>query len=214
MLPIALLAETCARLGDRARAAVLYDLLLPFAGQNLSSQFYPCFFGAVTYYLGLLATTLGRQDAAAEQFDAASEMHARLGARPFLAHTQLAYAGMLHARRRRGDRAHARSLLEEAASTYAELGMPDFSLRARELRTNRSAAASGASEVTYPNRLSAREVEVLRLVAQGKSNPAIARALSISPYTVVRHLSNIFDKTGMTNRVEAATYATQHGLLA
>ncbi len=60
--------------------------------------------------------------------------------------------------------------------------------------------------------LSQREEEVLRLIAAGNSNPEIARTLSISLNTVTRHVTNIFDKTGTTNRVEAALYADRSGL--
>ncbi len=61
--------------------------------------------------------------------------------------------------------------------------------------------------------LTARETEVLRLVAQGKNNSEIARALFISLNTVTRHMTNVFTKTGTTNRVEAAVYATRHRVL-
>jgi DNA-binding CsgD family transcriptional regulator/pimeloyl-ACP methyl ester carboxylesterase len=60
--------------------------------------------------------------------------------------------------------------------------------------------------------LSAREIEVLRLVAAGKSNQQIADELVISLNTVRRHVSNVFDKIGVSNRVEAAQYATRNGL--
>ena len=60
--------------------------------------------------------------------------------------------------------------------------------------------------------LSARELEVLRLLAAGKSNPEIAAALVISLNTVYRHANHIFTKLGVSNRTEAATYAHQHGL--
>jgi DNA-binding CsgD family transcriptional regulator/pimeloyl-ACP methyl ester carboxylesterase len=60
--------------------------------------------------------------------------------------------------------------------------------------------------------LSSREIEVLRLIAAGRSNAQIAEALVISPNTVGRHVSNIFDKVGAANRTEAAAYATRHGL--
>jgi DNA-binding NarL/FixJ family response regulator len=65
----------------------------------------------------------------------------------------------------------------------------------------------------YPDGLSEREVEVLRLIASGKSNPEIAEALVISVNTVYRHVSHIFDKTGVSNRVEAAGYAQHHGFV-
>ena len=71
-----------------------------------------------------------------------------------------------------------------------------------------SAAGATSAEV-----LSAREAEVLRLLAGGKSNPEIADVLVLSRFTVNRHISNIFIKIGAANRVEATTYAFRHGLL-
>jgi len=61
--------------------------------------------------------------------------------------------------------------------------------------------------------LSAREVEVLRLVAAGKSNQQIADELVISLNTVRRHVSNVFDKADVRNRAEATAYAARNGLL-
>jgi pimeloyl-ACP methyl ester carboxylesterase/DNA-binding CsgD family transcriptional regulator len=63
-----------------------------------------------------------------------------------------------------------------------------------------------------PALLTDREVEVLRLLAAGKSNQQIADDLVISLNTVRRHVSNIFDKTGAANRAQAAVYARDHGL--
>ena len=60
--------------------------------------------------------------------------------------------------------------------------------------------------------LSQREIEVLRLLAAGKSNQQIADELVISPNTVNRHVSNIYAKTGAANRAEATGYAHRHGL--
>jgi pimeloyl-ACP methyl ester carboxylesterase len=71
------------------------------------------------------------------------------------------------------------------------------------------AAASSALDAAG---LSAREVEVLRLLTAGKSNPEIADELVISVHTVIRHANHIFAKLGVQNRVEAATYAQRHGL--
>jgi DNA-binding CsgD family transcriptional regulator len=64
----------------------------------------------------------------------------------------------------------------------------------------------------YRTGLSPREVEVLRLVAAGKSNQQIADALVISPSTVLHHVTNILTKTGCHNRTEAAAYAHRHSL--
>ena len=66
---------------------------------------------------------------------------------------------------------------------------------------------------TAADTLSSREIEVLRLLAMGKSNAQIAEALVISPNTVNRHVSNIYTKTGAANRAEAASYATRSGIV-
>ena len=63
-----------------------------------------------------------------------------------------------------------------------------------------------------PAGLSAREVEVLRLVAQGLSNAAIAQRLFLSPRTVKSHVANIYGKLGVDNRAAATRYALDHGL--
>ena len=60
--------------------------------------------------------------------------------------------------------------------------------------------------------MSVREIEVLRLLAAGKSNQQIADELVISPNTAIRHVSNIFAKIGVENRAQAAVYARDHGL--
>jgi DNA-binding NarL/FixJ family response regulator len=80
--------------------------------------------------------------------------------------------------------------------------------RARALRAMAAASAAPA----WPAGLTGREVEVLRLIAAGHSNHAIAQALYISPNTVLRHVSHIYAKTGVANRAEAAAYATRQGL--
>jgi DNA-binding NarL/FixJ family response regulator len=61
-------------------------------------------------------------------------------------------------------------------------------------------------------RLSARELEVLRLIAQGMENAEIAQTLNISPLTVKNHVSSILTKLGLPNRIQAAIYAIRRGL--
>jgi DNA-binding CsgD family transcriptional regulator len=67
---------------------------------------------------------------------------------------------------------------------------------------------------TAAGQLTARELEVLRLIAAGKSNQEIARELVISFNTVTNHVKNILGKTGCANRTEAASYAFRHGLVS
>ena len=62
--------------------------------------------------------------------------------------------------------------------------------------------------------LTARELEVLRLLVAGRSNPEIAEALYISRRTVTTHVTNLFTKLDVTNRVEATVAAQQRGLIA
>ena len=65
---------------------------------------------------------------------------------------------------------------------------------------------------SLPDGLSAREVEVLRLVAEGLSNREIGERLFISQNTVANHVRAILQKTGCANRTEAAAYAVRSGL--
>jgi non-specific serine/threonine protein kinase len=65
----------------------------------------------------------------------------------------------------------------------------------------------------YPNELTEREVDVLRLVAEGLSNPRIAEQLYLSTFTVQAHLRSIYSKLGVTSRAEAARFAAEHGLV-
>jgi class 3 adenylate cyclase/tetratricopeptide (TPR) repeat protein len=120
---IAYLADVCSFLGDRARADVLYQILLPFAGRNVVIGSAVVCYGALTRYLGVLATVLERWDEAERHFEDALTMNDRMGARPWLAHTQERYATMLLARRRSGDRDKAAALFDLALATAGELGM-------------------------------------------------------------------------------------------
>jgi tetratricopeptide (TPR) repeat protein len=130
---IVYLAEVCAFLGDADRAAMLYQLLLPYAGRNVVVGFFTVCYGAAARFLGLLATTMSLWTEAEGHFEAALEMNAKLGARPWLAHTQHQYAAMLLTRDQPGDRDRAMSLLEEALGTARELGMASLIEKIEEL---------------------------------------------------------------------------------
>jgi DNA-binding CsgD family transcriptional regulator/tetratricopeptide (TPR) repeat protein len=102
-----------------------------------------------------------------------------------------------------GDEDAAEVELTSARSTFARLGAHPDVHRVEELQ--HSTQAFGP--------LSAREIEVLKLVAAGKTNHAIAAELFVSERTVHRHVSNIFDKLGVHSRTAAASYAIQHHLV-
>jgi DNA-binding NarL/FixJ family response regulator len=118
-------------------------------------------------------------------------------------------ARALLTRDRPGDRQQAQALLGEVVATARELGIHSLGEHANALLKELGPPAAPA----WPAGLSGREVEVLRLIAAGHSNRAIAQALFISPNTVLRHVSNIFTKIGVANRAEAAAYATRHSLI-
>ncbi len=102
------------------------------------------------------------------------------------------------------------SATEQPEAISTELGMGP--LMERVVAIQQRAEPQPVVAPAYPDGLTQREVEVLALVAAGKSNADIAEELVISPNTVVRHVSNILAKTGSSNRTEAALYASQNGL--
>ena len=75
-----------------------------------------------------------------------------------------------------------------------------------------SAETIADAPIAPPDGLTPREVEVLRLIAKGRSNQEIASELVISVNTVTNHVRNILNKTGCANRTEAAAYAIHRGL--
>jgi DNA-binding NarL/FixJ family response regulator len=85
------------------------------------------------------------------------------------------------------------------------------------ITTPTSAAPSSPSPVkpaaTYPDGLTAREVEVLRLVAQGLTDAHIAKQLVISPRTVSTHLTSIYSKIQVSSRAAATRYTMEHQLV-
>jgi DNA-binding NarL/FixJ family response regulator len=148
--------------------------------------------------------TLDRPEPALGAFQHAAELAGRMRAHPMVAMSAEGQARALLLLDRPGDRRRAAALLEEAAATARELGIQGLGERA--------AAQEPPRSPSWPAGLTGREVEVLRLIAGGSSNRAIAEALFISQNTVLHHVSNIFAKTGVANRAEAASYATRHGL--
>ena len=136
---ITFLVEVCAMLGDRDRAEVLYRLLSPYAAYAVVAGEWASF-GAASRFLGQLAATMGRRQEAESHFDQALAMNARMGAKPWLAHTQFQYARVLLAGAAPGDVARARILLDDARAIARQLGMR--SLEARIADASRKAAES------------------------------------------------------------------------
>ena len=85
--------------------------------------------------------------------------------------------------------------------------------RRRRRGARRPPAARAAAPRAFPAGLTAREVEVLRLVARGLSNKASPRSCSLSPKTVGHHVGHVYAKAGVSTRAAAALFAVEHGLL-
>ena len=81
------------------------------------------------------------------------------------------------------------------------------------LERMRAATASPDAAETIRTELSDREIEVLKLIANGKDNAQIAADLHISPKTVKNHISNILMKLQIENRIQAAVYAVRSGIV-
>ena len=86
-------------------------------------------------------------------------------------------------------------------------------IAAKMLQILRAQRSSVDAAETISAELSEREIEVLKLIANGNDNAAIARALFISPKTVKNHISNILMKLQMENRIQAAVYAVRSGIV-
>jgi len=162
---------------------------------------------------------IGRTDEAVEAFEAGLEYLRKLGDRPGIVWLNTDYIELLLDRARSGDHELATSLRDEAVVVATELSMkPHLQKLAKhsERLTTIDVSDSlnhSSTDTALPDGLTEREAEVLRLVAAGNSNQKIADELFLSRYTVVRHVANIFAKTGSANRTEAATYANQRDLV-
>jgi DNA-binding SARP family transcriptional activator len=116
------LVEACALLGDANAAARLYELLLPYKGWHLTAGV-AAYLGAGDHHLGMLAATAGRWRDAAGHLLAAMEQHRHLEARPWLARSRQAYAGMLRGRAGADDRRRAEAFDAPTRAIAAPLGM-------------------------------------------------------------------------------------------
>nr|WP_276320737.1 helix-turn-helix transcriptional regulator [Phytoactinopolyspora endophytica] len=116
--------------------------------------------------------------------------------------------------------AEARVLLGLAARQAGDLNTAHLELASARAAFDRLGAIPGVQRVDEvlgvglpaPHGLSAREIEVLRLVAAGKANREIGTALFISEHTVARHLSNIYRKIDVASRSAATSFAYEKGL--
>ena len=198
------LALVAVQRGDVAAATELYASLESCQGTMVSPII------VNDRLLGLLSVTQGQTGKAIAHFGDALAFCRKAGYRPELAWSASDCANALLQRNGNDDRASAMSLLREALDIAGELGMRPLMERAAE-QLSRAEAQRGVR--SYPDGLTEREVEVLRLISMGMTNQAVAEELVISPGTVARHVANILSKTNSANRTEAARYASRHGLV-
>jgi DNA-binding CsgD family transcriptional regulator len=140
---------------------------------------------------------------AAGHFQAAAAAHREAG-HPH--DTVEAMIGLGRAWHQMGRTADALRQLRAAEALATEIANP------QRLAEVRAALAEAGDTVALPDGLTARQAEVLGLLAAGLSNKEIAGQLYLSPATVERHLATVYRKLGVTGRVEAARYAMVHGL--
>jgi DNA-binding CsgD family transcriptional regulator len=169
----------------------LYDRLAPHAGEVAIVGMVTDGGGAVDSLLAGLALHLGHLDEAVEHAQAGLALDTRVGSQIWIDRTKDLIKQIAAAR------AHALSRDQIAAAAHGETVSA-----ARPAR-----AVTGAQD---PFELSARELEVARLVADGLSNPAIASALFISVPTVKTHVSHILAKLGLESRVQLASWVAGH----
>jgi len=154
---------------------------------------------------GMVATADGEPETARLKLEDAVDLFRRSGA-PF--ETAATRTELAHALRELGRRDAAVQEAGTARDALRAMGAEREAARADALlRELDSSEAKGAVANLTP-----REVEVLRLVAQGLSNPEIAERLVVSEHTAHRHLANLLGKLGVSSRAAAAAWAARHDL--
>jgi DNA-binding CsgD family transcriptional regulator len=207
LVVLVLASLVCSALGDGLRAEQLYEHLKPYDGRNIVVSEGVAAVGAAAQYLGMLAATARHFEDAERHLDEAIALNTRTGGRPWRAFSQYEMARVLLARRRPGDRKKAGEHLRAALGVARDVGM-------RRLQDQIERILRSHKRLTpdRPDGLTRREQEVLRLVAQGRSTREISEELVLSGRTTARHITNIYAKIGVRNRVEATAYALRHGL--
>jgi LuxR family maltose regulon positive regulatory protein len=200
------LARAVAALGDLERAGEALRQLESTAAAVATEPLQ----AMVCFARGVVAAQAGEHERARVSFEDAVDLFARCDAPFELARARLELARSLLAQGRRD--AAAREI-DAAADAFRALGAARDVERASALRGDARAEPAASPRPSSASPLTSREIDVLRLVAQGLSDREVAVRLSLSEHTVHRHVSNILTKLGLASRTAAATYAARRGLL-
>jgi tetratricopeptide (TPR) repeat protein len=170
LVAMALLAELCALLDDRARAKRLYELLVPYDGRNVVSEG-AAYLGPVARYLGLLAMTAGEAERALGHLETARSAAERMHARPTIVLTALDTAEVLARRGGAGDALRARALVDGVTHTAATQRMQGAIARSEDLRARlaRAAPPAPAGRRAPARATLRREQDVWRLDFENRS---------------------------------------------
>jgi LuxR family transcriptional regulator, maltose regulon positive regulatory protein len=198
-----LLVRVQSALGERAGAAAslndLQEISTTVATHPLRAS--------VNFSEGVVAAADGDHETARQSFEDAVNLFQRIGAPYETARARTELASVLWA----VGRSHAAEKMARAAlESFQELGAAREADRAAALL--RRLNTPERTRETFSG-LTHRELEILRLLAQGKSNQEIATGLVLSEHTIHRHVANVLGKLGVSSRAAAVAQAARHDLL-
>lgn len=205
LLGLALLGEAQARSGDVAGAGIVVERLNAVVSCSTIAPY-----AFAKWVGGLIEVQDGRAQSAVVSFAAAADAFEKLGLPFATAQAQLAAAAAQVATSPDA----AAPLAAAALVAFDTVGAPIQAQQARELLRGLGVVPSrGRARQPTGSPLSARELEVARLVAAGLSNAQVATDLFISPRTVTTHLNRIYARLGFSSRVALTRYLADSGLL-
>ena len=208
---LALLAQGAARMGDYTTARALSVRSLTLASKVGDNR------DIVLYLEGLadVVAAQGESTWAARLWGSAEALRETMGT-PIWPIERARYERTVAAARASlGEKAFAAAWAEGRGMTpeQALAAQGSTTVSSASTTVGQSSAPPDTSPITYPDGLTAREVEVLRLVAQGLTDAHIAEQLVISPRTVNTHLTSIYGKIQVSSRSAATRYAIEHHLV-
>ncbi|MEM7053782.1 MAG: AAA family ATPase [Pseudomonadota bacterium] len=206
---LAFLTDVCAMVRDSSVADALIEQLMPFRGRNIVLSAAVLCLGPVDRLLGRLNGLCGHWDDAEAYFESAARMSERICSLPFQLHVRCDRAEVLIMQSGAKSARQASILLKDLSSDAEKRGLRPLKTRADALMAGHAIGVVGS----VGEALTGREIEVLRLIADGLSNRQIADRLYLSMSTVATHVRNILAKTETTNRTAAVAHARAQRLV-